>query len=226
MPSTRIKPISGEIYHLYNRGVEKRSIYKSRVDYVRFIHDLFEFNDTASAPEFKRRHVLDTSNVGYRKPHIQKTKHKIVQVLAFCLMPNHYHLLVRQLQENGLSLFMHKLGAGYTNAFNRKYNRVGPLLQGKYKIKHVHKDAYLQHLICYIHFNPMKFLKTQNELNAYRWSSHSDYLGEDNFGSIIEKDFILKVFGNEKSYRTFSNNWIENRFDATDFISPVIIDYD
>jgi len=223
MPSTRIKPLTREIYHLYNRGVEKRNIYKSSVDYIRFIHDLFEFNDRNPAPAFERRYK---PNGGYPIPSIMKPKERIVEILCFCLMPNHYHLLVRQLKDNGISLFMHKLGAGYTNAFNEKYDRVGPLFQGKYKIKHVDNDEYLRHLVCYINFNPLKFLKTWDELNTYRWSSHLDYLGKDNFGSVIEKEFLLELFGGEKSYEKFSKSWMQNQSRYTNLISPVIIDYD
>jgi putative transposase len=225
MPSMRIKPVTSEVYHLYNRGVEKRNVFKGSVDYVRFIHNLFEFNDISSAPAFERRYKASTPN---QKNSISITKHKekIVEILCFCLMPNHYHLLVRQLKDGGISLFMHKLGAGYTNSFNIKYNRVGPLFQGKYKIKHVDKDVYLQHLVCYIHFNPMKFLKTKKDLDQYRWSSHLDYLGNDNFGSVIDKSFGLKMFGGEVGYERFSANWIQDPATSLNFIKPVIIDYD
>jgi len=223
MPSVRIKPITGEIYHLYNRGVEKRNVYKNSVDYIRFIHDLFEFNDINPAPAFERRYK---PNTGYPIPHITKEKKKIVEILCFCLMPNHYHLLVRQLKDDGISLFMHKLGAGYTNAFNAKYDRVGPLFQGKYKIKHADQDEYLRHLVCYIHFNPLKFLKTWDELSTYRWSSHLDYLGKNNFGSIIEKEFLLELFGGKENYKKSSKDWRQHQSTYINLISPMIIDYD
>ena len=228
---------TGEFYHVYNRGVEKRDVFCARVDYIRFIHDLFEFNDTRPAPEFARRY--DPANYVGRltshTSHIRPGK-KIVEVAAFCLMKNHYHLLIRPLVDGGLSSFMLKLGTGYTNAFNAKNARVGSLFQGPYKAKHVDRDEYLQYLICYIHLNPLKFLqkldknrkinfvRTWEALNKYRWSSHLDYLGEDNFGSVIEKKFILELFGKTVGYKEFVREWMKDEAEKFDFVSSIAID--
>jgi len=232
MASIRTKPITGEYYHIYNRGIEKRNVYRESIDYVRFIHDLFEFNDTQPARDFERRYQPNKNigqDVGGWTPHIlseKEEKQKLVEIQCFCLMPNHYHLLVRQVKENGISLFMKKLGGGYTNGFNEKYDRVGALFQGKYKLKHVDRDEYLQHLICYIHCNPLKFLKGWGGLLKYRWSSHLDYLGQENFGSILEKKFLLEFFRGENGYKKFIREWMENQSKRTEFISPVVIDFD
>lgn len=225
---------TGEIYHVYNRGVEKRRIFGGRVDYVRFIHDLFEFNDTTPAPEFNRRY-RPGDNVGSGTSHIRRGE-KLVEIMCFCLMDNHFHLLVRPILDGGLTTFMRKLGTGYTNAFNEKYERVGALFQGIYKAKHVDREEYLQHLVCYIHLNSLKFLrrfngnrrtdfeKTWEALSKYRWSSHLDYLGEDNFGSVIEKKFILELFGNTAGYREFVQEWMKDEAEKLDFISSIAID--
>lgn len=231
-----IRPIiqTGEIYHVYNRGVEKRDVFCERVDYIRFIHDLFEFNDTRSALQFDRRYQPE-DNVGSRTSNIRRGE-RLVEILCFCLMNNHYHMLVRPIVDDGLTIFMRKLGTGYTNAFNAKNERVGPLFQGKYKVKHVDREEYLRHLVCYIHLNPLKFCrvlyknkkidfdKTWNKLNKYRWSSHLDYLGEDNFGSVIEKKFILELFGSSASYSEFVRDWIKYEGEKLDFISSAVID--
>ena len=234
MPSIRVAPVMGEIYHVYNRGVEKRDIFCERVDYIRFIHDLFEFNSTKRAPDFNRRYQPG-NNVRSPTPHI-RIGEKIVEILCFCLMNNHYHILVRPVVDGGLSAFMHKLGTGYTNAFNEKNERVGALFQGRYKLKHVYKDEYLRHLVCYIHLNPLKFLKrmdkggkidfdrTWEALGRYRWSSHPDYLGEDNFGSVIEKKFILDLFGSVRGYKSFVRDWIEHENEKLDAVIPFAID--
>ena len=227
---------TGEIYHVYNRGVEKREVFCDRLDYIRFIHDLFEFNDTRPAPEFSRRYQPE-GNVGRLTSHIRASE-KIVEILCFCLMKNHYHLLVRPIVDGGLANFMLKLGTGYTNAFNGKNNRVGSLFQGPYKAKHVDMEAYLKHLICYIHLNPLKslrkfykngkmdFQRTWESLNKYRWSSHLDYLGEDNFGSVIEKKFILELFGKTTGYKEFVQEWMKDEAEKLEFISSVAIDLD
>ena len=232
MRSTIIQ--TGEVYHVYNRGVEKRDVFCDKLDYVRFIHDLFEFNDINPAPEFSRRYQPG-DNVGSLASHIKSGK-RIVEILCFCLMKNHYHLLVRPLVDRGLSNFMLKLGTGYTNAFNGKNDRVGSLFQGTYKAKHVDREEYLRHLVAYIHLNPLKFCKilnknkkidfykTWDKLNKYRWSSHLDYLGENNFGSVIEKKFILDLFGSAEGYKIFVQDWIRYEDEKLDFISSMAID--
>jgi len=240
MAAIRVTPTTGEIYHIYNRGIEKRNTFRVRLDYIRFIHDLFEFNDSESAPDFDRRYNPQ-KYVGGSTPHIEpqpRTRKSIVEILAFCLMDNHYHLLLRQLVDGGTVLFMKKLGVGYTCAFNIRYKRVGPLFQGRYKAKHVHEEEYLRHLICYIHLNPLKFLKkldkngngkmdlerTWEALERYRWSSHLDYLGKDNFGSVIEKKFILDLFGSVQDYKSFVRDWIEHENEKLDAVVPFAID--
>jgi putative transposase len=225
---------TGEFYHVYNRGVEKRDVFCERVDYIRFLHNLFEFNSTMQAPEFKRRYKPGDSmktSLSYIKP-----GKKIVDIVAFCPMKKHYHLLVRPLVEGGLSRFMLKVGTGYTNAFNEKNERVGSLFQGPYKAKHVDREEYLQHLICYIHLNPLKFLrkyskdkkidfiKTWNALGKYRWSSHLDYLGEDNFGTVLDKKFILELFGSTGGYREFVQDYIKNESEKEEVILPIAIE--
>lgn len=239
MASVRVIPVTGEIYHIYNRGIEKRDTFRERVDYIRFIHDLFEFNDSEPAPDFDRRYKPQKYVRG-STPHMgpaPRPRKPIVEILAFCLMDNHYHLLLRQIVDGGTVLFMKKLGAGYTCAFNIRYERVGSLFQGRYKAKHVDKEEYLRHLVCYIHLNPLKFLKKFNKssgkidldrtwaaLGQYRWSSHLDYLGEDNFGSVIEKKFILKLFGSVRGYKSFVRDWIEHENEKLDAVVPFAID--
>lgn len=239
MPSIRIIPQTEEIYHIYNRGVDKRDIFINKADYIRFLHDLYEFNDTKHAPAFERRYRVQRFNVGgstpYIKPHDRK---RIVDVLAFCLMKNHYHLLLRQVVDNGITLFMQKLNTGYTCAVNVKYKRSGHLFQGRYKIKHVNKDKYLRHLICYIHLNPLKFLsnfdknrkidieKTWIALNKYRWSSHLDYLDQDNFSAIIDKKFVSSVFDSTVEYEKFANDWIKYYDKKINVIDSVAVDFD
>ncbi len=99
-----------------------------------------------------------------------------MQILAYCLMPNHYHLVLKSLTENGITEFMRKLGTGYTNYFNKKNKRVGGLFQGKFKAKAVEDDEYLQYLIHYIHFNPLDIEHSMKFLKDYPWSSYQECL--------------------------------------------------
>jgi len=131
-------------------------------------------------------------------------------------MPNHFHLIIKQRIENGIVLFMQKLGSGYTNYFNLKYKRVGPLFQGRFKAISIENDNYLMHLSRYIHLNPIELIKpnwkisgirnlskSNRFLEKYRYSSYQDYIGKKNFPSITQRDFINQYFKNTKEYKKF-----------------------
>lgn len=213
---------TNEFYHLYSRGVDKRRIFMDRNDYLRFIHDLYEFNDIKPAPAFCRRQ--SSIDVGDRNSYIKRSREQIVSIHAFTQMSNHYHLLIEQLTENGITLFMKKLNIGYAMAFNLKQERSGYLFQGRFKDVYIENDTQLAYLVCYIHSNPLETWKpkwkenglTKAEikealkfLEKYRWSSHLDYLGIKNFPSVIHKDFLLKLFGGTEGYRKFFIDWLK-----------------
>ncbi len=218
--------VSGEIYHIYNRGVDKRDIFMDDEDHFRFIHDLYEFNDKNPAiilNNYLNKKIYSQSlEVGL--PKIQrKPREMLVEILAFCLMDNHFHLLVRQKEDNGITEFMRKIGTGYTNYINKKYDRNGALFQSKFKSVHVEKDAHLMYLPIYIHFNPLDYefkewrqgkikdIKKALEFMAnYRWSSYPDYIGQKNFPSVISKDFILGRLGSEEKYKKEVTNWLKS----------------
>jgi putative transposase len=191
-----------EFYHVLNRGVDKRDIVLDDEDRVRFMHDVFVFNDSESTPNFivKAR----------RSEHTRKL---LVRVHAFCLMRNHYHFLLSPLVDNGVSLFMKKLNMGYAKYFNEKYERSGSLWQGKYKKILVSRDAHFMYLPYYIHLNALdathpnwrlgtvtKPAEALEELRKYRWSSHLDYLGESNFPSLTQREFLSDILGTSAEY--------------------------
>lgn len=192
---------NGGFYHLYNRGVEKRIIFIDPSDHFHFIHDLFEFNDADAVlnTTFYRNQLnyRGLTSIVERKP-----RKLLVDILAYALMPNHFHLLVKQRRDSGVSLFMQKLGTGYTGYFNIKRKRSGVLFQGTYKAKPIHEDRYLRHLVMYIHGNPADLFIDQersrsiisqsvaNQLGDYRWSSYLDYLGKKNFPSVLNFGLI------------------------------------
>lgn len=209
-----------EIIHVLNRGVDKRKIFLDERDYYRFIHDLFEFNDEDNVFNIYRTKLFD---VGRRTIEKKKKQRKLlVDVHAFCLMPNHYHLLVSSRVKKGIPLFMKKLNGGYAKYFNEKYKRNGALFQGKYKRIIVNKDAHFIHLPYYIHLNPLDlispewrerklddFTKAIKFLDSYRWSSHLDYLGKDNFPSITNRKLLLDFFGGQNGYEDSIKNWLK-----------------
>jgi len=216
MPIRKINFVNGEFYHVFNRGVEKREIFLDSKDYLRFIHDLYEFNDEDVV--INNSFFFNNRFFNYRfpSPIVQRKERKLlVEIICFCLMPNHWHLLLRQIKENGITLFMKKLG-GYATYFNKKYSRVGSLFQGRFKAVHVDNDEYLMHLSRYIHINAVELIepdwrakgikdlpKVLNFLESYRWSSYLDYIGKKNFPSVINKHFLNTYFKDPKDYRSF-----------------------
>lgn len=148
--------IENEIYHIYNRGVEKRNIFTEDKDYFRFVHDLFEFND--ENPASNMTYYFNPKSMEVQPPYLKKEKNPrklLVEILVFCLMPNHFHLLLRQKQKNGIVKFMQKLGTGYTMYFNKKNERVGGLFQERFKAVVVKDEEHFIHLPFYIHTNPI-----------------------------------------------------------------------
>lgn len=214
---------TGEVYHIYNRGVDKREIFLSDRDRFRFIHNLFEFNDVAPALNVYYRFPGNSYEIGLRKVEERKARKLLVNLLAFCMMPNHFHLLLMQKVDKGITEFMRKLGTGYTNYFNKKYERSGHLFQGKFKAVLVDQENYFYHLPNYIHLNVLELLepnwkdgviknfdKVLNFLETYRWSSYLDYIGKKNFPSVTQRGFLLKVFNGEENYRKSIIGWLQN----------------
>lgn len=208
MPVRKTAFAPDQIYHLCNRGVDKRSIFLDEKDYFRFIHDLYEFNDKNPV----RHPYYRSSEAG--PPKIKVKRERTVDIHAFTLMPNHFHLLLSQRENSGIREFMHKLGTGYAMYFNEKYERSGTLFQGTFRAVLVEREAHLIHLPFYIHANPLDLkLPTWREgkiekpeealrfLEEYRWSSFQDYIGIKNFPSVIEKDLLIQMFGTPLEYK-------------------------
>ena len=197
--------VEGHIYHVYNRGVEKRDVFLDEGDYFRFVHHLYELND--SKPVRNVHYFLNhkTGNVEARKLFGIQERDVLVEILVFTLMPNHFHLMLRQVQENGIVRFMQKLGTGYAMYFNKKYERVGCLFQGPFKAVHITEESHLIHLPHYIYANPLQLnnngVNSVKYLESYKWSSFPDYIGIRNFPRVTERGFLLDIFGGEDRYR-------------------------
>lgn len=200
-----------ELYHVLNRGVDGRDLFLDDSDRLRFVHNLFEFNDTEPA--------LTIRNVDLRSPHLRRDRHHnrapLVDIHAWCLMQNHYHLLLSERSEGALTQFLRKLNIGYAKYFNERHRRQGTLFQGRTKKVLIERDAHLLYIVHYIHLNPLDYFpgaeewrvrsenKIQNAtkalayLDTYRWSSYLDYAGKRNFPSILSMTFLKEALGEE-----------------------------
>ena len=200
------------LYHVYNRGTDKRNIFLENADYSRFIHDLYEFNNAGFISNLTRRIERGSTSLN------RKTREPLVEIIAFCLMPNHYHFILRQIKDGGIIKFMQKFGTGYTMYFNKKNKRDGVLFQGKFKAILVDSDKYFLPLLNYIHLNPVELtepkwkeegikdrLKVNRFLENYRWSSYQDYIGIKNFPSVINKEFFSGYLKEIGEYKNFIN---------------------
>lgn len=180
-------------YHIFNRGVEKRNIFLDSQDYKIFLYYLFIYLSPLEKVFSKySNHPLRLQS---------KNLYKEVELIAYCLMPNHFHLLVKQNTINGVSKLMKQLANAYTMYFNNKYKRVGGLMQGRFKAVRVKTDEQLVHVSRYIHLNPL-IAKSTDSLDKYDWSSFKNYLGCSS-GIDCKKEIILSQSSLPNDYKKF-----------------------
>lgn len=204
-----------EFYHIYNRGIEKRKIFLSSVDYERFIALLYLTNQTEPADlKYQGRSISEITEDRVGKP--------LVEIAAYCLMPNHFHLLSRELIEGGTARFMQKLTTGYTMYFNKRNERSGALFQGTYKATHVYDDRYFRYLVSYIHLNPVKIIQptwkvdgisdrasAEKYISQYTYSSYRDYLGEARpHTRVLHMDVITELFPSAGDFYACVTEWL------------------
>lgn len=192
MPYRTTQLVNDNFYHVYNRGVAKLPIFSNKSDYQRFLETITYYQIKGPKPRFSyliRKKFLDFNK-----------SQKIVEIIAYCLMPNHFHLLVKQCGEGGITEFARKFSDSYTKYYNIKYKRVGPLFQGEFKAILIQSDEQLVHLMRYIHLNPLVGNLTKDLLN-YPWSSHFEYL--NNAQKICNKQPINSFFKTVDDYKSF-----------------------
>lgn len=204
--------VENSYYHLYNRGVAKQKIFRNQKDYLIFLHILKRY----LAPSRKDMlRPLKTSNLC-----------KNIKLLSYCLLPNHFHLLVKQKTLRAITEFMRRVNNSYVKYFNERYKRVGPLFQGRYKAVIIETEAQLLHLSRYIHLNPLVSQKTSsrsdlknnhNNTLISQFSSYEDYVGKRKT-SWLDTEEILQFFkmyeksplGDIFSYQSFVENYQED----------------
>lgn len=167
-------------------------IFNSYFDYNRFFKTIVYYSIQGPKPKFSifapTTSILDVSK-------------KIVDIISYCFMPNHYHILLKQIQNGGISEFASKVSNSYTKYFNIKNGRVGPILQGDFKSVHIETTEQLIHVSRYIHLNPFVGHKTKN-LEKYLWSSYLEYI-EITKKSICSKAIVLDQFKSHHNYKRF-----------------------
>lgn len=234
MPYRKQQFANGEIYHVVTRRMGNDLLFKNTDDYYRGIFSIYEFNNSKSVTIRERRALRaqsKTKTIETHRAHRDPTpviddRVLFVQILAFCLMPNHIHLLLRQLQNEGVSKFMQKFGAGYSAYFKNKYPLTpkGYFSQGRFVSVPVKTDEQLKTVFVYIHANPISLIepkwkeagledpeKSIQYVESYKWSSYPDYIGNKNFPSVTDRDFILQIMDDVQGCRDWVENWIRHK---------------
>jgi len=221
---SRILPFStGEYYHIYNRGTEKRDIFLDKADYLRFIVLLYISNNIEAV------HISNLREQGKFLRDIINLERKetLVDIGTYCLMPNHFHLLIKEKRAGGISEFMKKISTGYSMYFNKRYERTGRLFEGTFKSVHADSDEHLKYLFAYIHLNPIKLInpvwkeegirnsvEAKLFLSGYSFSSYLDYTmkarnnGKRPESKILNKNVFPEYFSTEKDFESFINYWL------------------
>lgn len=215
----KIKFQTGQYYHIFNRGVDKRKVFLNIKNYTRFFASMKEFNNESS--DNQRKVEKNRINAKLNKSEKSETEFrmntklgfgqsfldmpKFVDIICYSLNPNHYHLLLKQLVDKGIERFMHKLNLGYTKYFNEANDRTGVLFQGAYQAVGVESDEQLLYLSSYINGNIEIHKITQ--AGNWQWSSYFDYLGKRD-SELCDKKSILDQFKNIDEYRAYTKGVI------------------
>lgn len=190
--------VEGEHYHVYNRGTDKRDIFMSRHDLQYFLKLMYVLNREGSIDSVRELTLRET-----RGQTPGRSPDQLVEFVCFCLLPNHFHFLLKQVSEKGISMFMQKLGTAYSLYFNNKHERSGNLFQGRFKDVHIETNEYLLHLSAYINLNFEVHGKWQGVDNPLTYSSWPEYIGERKSG-MCQKDIILGQFASTGEYEAFA----------------------
>lgn len=229
MPYRKEEFINGAVYHIILRGLDNNMIFKDDNDYYRGIFSIYEFNNSNPVDIWLRRKQRKQEKLLEGPSFKLPQRDLLVDILAFCFMPNHLHLLLKQKKDDGITKFMKKLGTGYATYFNKKYQRKGYVFQSRFLSVHTKDDNQLQIVLNYIHANPASLIEPNFKsmgiknlkeaihfIEQYKWSSYQDYIGIKNFPSITEREFIGEMVGNE-GCRAMLEGWMMHKKELSEF---------
>lgn len=200
------KNVPGEYYHIYNRGTQKQDIFNNDEDRIRFLFLLLTFQGKKHIANINRTIKNNVQNrvLNIRYDLIQDiVEERIVEIVAFCLMPNHFHIIIKEVKESGIAEYTQRVFLAYTKYFNTRYEKSGHLFQGSYKSVHIIDDEQLMYLSAYIHKNPLTLREWKLSFEQYPWSSYQDYIGSSRWGDLLVTEIILTRFVHQIEYKQF-----------------------
>jgi putative transposase len=209
MPLRKSLIITGEIYHVLNRGVAEAPIFYTDSNYKRFL-ELLEYYRFVNSPlSFSKYKKLNKEEKVLLKEKLNKEGIPQVEIYSFCLIPNHFHTLLKQLRDNGIRQMLSNVQISYSKYINTKTSRAGPLFQSRFKAIRIATDDIFLHVSRYIHLNPAtSYLVKREDLKYYPWSSLPYYLGLEN-QDFVNKDMALKIIGGAEDYKNFVFNQLD-----------------
>lgn len=203
MPLRKTLLVNGEYYHVFNRGVARQPIFKYKKDYERFIHCLTYYSFNSVNIKLSRLLTMKEEDRSLVLSNLYDQNDKRVEILAFVLMPNHFHMLLQQRVDGGISHYIKLVTDSYIRYFNTKHNRVGPLFQGAFKAVRIESNEQLLHVSRYIHLNPLvSYIVTEENLLSYPWSTLPVYL-QVRSDNLINTKLLLGNFKDVENYKSF-----------------------
>ena len=204
----RIVPIiTGQYYHIYNRGNNKQKIFFDKRDYARMLFLILYFQSPAVTFKNIDRHVsyfLKHGVFPVNELETQKViKNRAVELVVFTQMPNHLHLLASEVTEGGIADYMQRIGTSFTKYSNKKYDRCGHTFQGPYQYKHIKDDNQLCYTSAYIHRNQRELREWRDKEHLYPWSSFQDYAAKNRWGELLKNDMVMERFKDGQEYKEF-----------------------
>ena len=195
-----------EYYHVYNRGAHKTITFHDKADYIRFLFLILFFQSpvtfgqvSRSVHYFVKHSVFDID----KEDELEIIKRRYVKLVSFCLMPNHFHLILQEKEESGIARYMQRILNSYTKYYNTKYQSSGHLFQGPYKAVHVEDNEQLLYLSSYVHRNPRELPNWKNREQKYEWSSYQDSVNINRWDKLLSTEIILEQFKTKKEYDEF-----------------------
>lgn len=225
MPIRKTIIASNEYYHICNRSNDKQNIFIENKDWIRFLFLMLYSQSPENFSNLSRpvSHFVKHLVFNITKDKTNKiTENRKVELIAFSLMPNHFHILIQQLKEKGISKYMQRIQNAYAKYFNAKYEKSGHLFHGPYQIVHIKNNEQLLYLSAYINRNMREIKEWKNNEEKYPWSSYQDYLYENRWEDLLKPNIVLGQFANPKEYEKF----VETSGAKTELDEKLLLDFD
>lgn len=203
MPLRRLLLVNDQYYHVYNKTVSNLVPFSSDIVCKRMIRLFWYYRSKDATIRLSRIPLLEDSKREQYIQTVRKSQNFRIAVICFCIMPTHFHLLLKQIDYGGVADYIHRCETGISAFYNKLHNHSGVVFQSRFKAKHIDSEPYFTHLSRYIHLNPYssRLMKSFTEIDTYKWSSLSEYItGKQR---LCDTSVLLRIFGSRKNYLKF-----------------------